>query len=277
MDIPRELFVTDTCYYHINQKPIEGIISCGFLTKKAEKKLHNFIYYGGFIVLSGKGRYISEDGYETELKPGYFVQRRPNVKHTTVVEGTEPWLEFYICMGPSIYRTLGDIGILNTIDPVFKINPSPMLINQCCKLLTSFKEAKEKDMKELFIKVQSFLILINSINEQLYILSEEDRCIEMLCDTLSHEFHRKVDIREEAKKYNMSYEKLRKLFKQRIGVSPHKYLMTKRINEAQSMLHDPNLTISEIADMLGFYDSYAFSNQFKKIVGVSPKNFREGI
>lgn len=277
MDIPRELFVTDTCYYHINQKPIKGIISCGFLTKNAEKKLHNFIYYGGFIVLSGKGRYISEDGHEIELKPGYFVQRRPNVKHTTVVEGSEPWLEFYICMGPSIYKTLGDIGILNIVDPVFKIKLSPMLINQCCKLLTSFKEAKEKDMKELFIKVQSFLILINSINEQLHILSEEDRCIEMLCDTLSHGFHRKIDIKEEAKKYSMSYEKLRKLFKQRIGVSPHKYLITKRINEAQSMLHDPNLTISEIADMLGFYDSYAFSNQFKKIVGVSPKNFREGI
>ncbi|WP_458787992.1 helix-turn-helix domain-containing protein [Vallitalea sediminicola] len=272
--MPKELFVTDTCYYHINQKPIEGIISCGFLTKNNEKRLHNFIYYGGFIVLSGKGKYIGEDGKVIELRPGYFVQRRPNVKHTTVVESTEPWLEFYICMGPSIYELLGEIGIINTVDPVFKIKPNHILVNQCTKLLTSFKEAKEKDVKKLFIKVQNLLMLINSLYEQLDILNEEDNCIDMLCDTLSHGFQRKIDLKEEAKKYNMSYEKLRKIFKQRIGVSPHKYLITKRINEAQSMLHNPNLTISEIADMLGFYDSYAFSNQFKKIVGVSPKKFR---
>ncbi len=41
------------------------------------------------------------------------------------------------------------------------------------------------------------------------------------------------------------------------------------------MLHDPSLTIAEIAVKLGFYDAYAFSNQFKKIVGVSPKVFRD--
>ncbi|GKX29241.1 hypothetical protein SH1V18_17210 [Vallitalea longa] len=277
MYIPEELFKTDTCYYHINQKSIEGIISCGFLTKKTERRLHNFIYYGGLIVLSGKGKYISEDGQIIELEPGYFVQRRPNIKHTTVVDGSEPWLEFYVCMGPSIYNILGQIGIINTVEPVFKIKPSPIILNQCIKLLTSFKEAKEKDIKELFIKVQSFLISINSFYEQLDLFSEEDSSINMLCDTLSHGFDKMIDIKEEAKKYNMSYEKLRKIFKKRIGVSPHKYLIIKRINEAQSMLHNPNLTISQIAEMLGFYDQYAFSNQFKKIVGMSPKKFRSEV
>lgn len=277
MYIKKELFKTDTCYYHINQKPIEGIISCGFLTKNAEKRLHNFLYYGGLIVLSGKGKYIGDDGQVIELEPGYFVQRRPNVKHTTIVDGTEPWLEFYVCMGPSIYNVLGQIGIINIDEPVFKTKLSPMILNQCTELLASFQEAKQKDMKELFIKVQSFLITINSMYEQLDILSEEDSCIDMLCDTLSHGFHKKIDMRYEAKKYNMSYEKLRKIFKKRIGVSPHKYLIIKRINEAQSMLHNPNLTISQIAEMLGFYDQYAFSNQFKRIVGMSPRKFRREV
>lgn len=259
----------------MNHESIEGMVSCGFLTKKKEKRLHHFIYYGGFLVLSGRGRYISQDGQEWELAPGDFVQRRPGVKHTTIVEGNEPWLEFYVCMGPLMYRTLGEMGMINTTDPILKTKVSPMMLHQCIQLLTRFKQATEKEVKHLLINIQSFLFHVNSLHQKLNITSHEDRCVELLCESLSHCFDKKIDLKKEAKNYNMSYEKLRKLFKDKIGVSPHQYFITKRINEAQSMLHDPSLSIAEIAAKLGFYDAYAFSNQFKKIVGISPKQFRD--
>ncbi len=176
--------------------------------KKGKKRLHHFIYYGGFLVLSGRGRYVSERGQVWELEPGDFVQRRPGVKHTTMVEGDEPWLEFFVCMGPLIYKTLGEIGMINTTDPVLKTKLSPMMLHQCIQLLASFKGTKEKEVKQLLIKVQSFLLLINSLHQKISISSDEDKCVELLCDTLSYRFDQKIDLKEEAKNYNMSYEKI---------------------------------------------------------------------
>lgn len=276
MNIPKRLFQNDVSYYHINNDSIEGIVSCGYLPKRDETKEHLFKYYGGLLVLSGRGKYIDEDGIVQQLYPGCFVQRRPNIKHTTIVEDGEPWLEFYVCIGPKLYNALGNIGIINTELSVLNIKLSPMVLYQCSQLLNDFKYAKEKEVNHLLVKVQSFLIFINELHQSINITSIEDRIIEMICDSLGNNFTDKLDLKAEAKKYGISYEKLRKLFKEKIGISPHQYRVTKKINEAQKLLHNPDISINEIADRLGYYDAFAFSNQFKKIIGIAPKAFREG-
>lgn len=71
----------------------------------------------------------------------------------------------------------------------------------------------------------------------------------------------------------MSYESLRKRFRQTFGCSLSQYCINVRINRSKTLLLDENLSIQEVAGALGYCDSYAFCNQFKKIVGVSPGKF----
>ena len=63
-------------------------------------------------------------------------------------------------------------------------------------------------------------------------------------------------------------------FKKWAGCSPTDYRNKIRINAAKSMLANSNLQISEIAFNTGFDDPYYFSRLFKKLVGVSPRAFR---
>ncbi len=44
---------------------------------------------------------------------------------------------------------------------------------------------------------------------------------------------------------------------------------------AQKMLADNDLSIKEIALELGYSDAYTFSKQFKKLMGLSPTEFKK--
>lgn len=63
-------------------------------------------------------------------------------------------------------------------------------------------------------------------------------------------------------------------FKQSTGLSPHRYLLERRINRAKEMMKDPRRTLTEIALDCGFSSSSQFSVVFKRITGVAPRNYR---
>ena len=72
--------------------------------------------------------------------------------------------------------------------------------------------------------------------------------------------------------YSKSYFK--KIFLRKFGVTPHRYIMNLRVDLAKTMIDSGVFTFKEIAEKCGFLNEYYFSAAFKKITGVSPKNYR---
>ncbi len=66
----------------------------------------------------------------------------------------------------------------------------------------------------------------------------------------------------------------RRLFKQYAGVSPIDYMINLRLNKAKIMLEDSILSVSEIADSLGFNNTSYFSRLYKGRMGISPRSQR---
>lgn len=91
---------------------------------------------------------------------------------------------------------------------------------------------------------------------------------------LATHYDQKVDLEKLARRLGMSYSRFRMLFKAHTGVAPHQYLLDVRLNLARHWLTDSNLTVSEIADRLGFSTVYYFSRLFKKRTGASPSTYR---
>lgn len=63
-------------------------------------------------------------------------------------------------------------------------------------------------------------------------------------------------------------------FKEELGVGFMKYLLDKQIEAAKRLLADPQYKVYQISEMVGFQDEKYFSRQFKKLVGVTPKEYR---
>lgn len=76
--------------------------------------------------------------------------------------------------------------------------------------------------------------------------------------------------------FDLSKDYIRRQFIKEKGISPLQFLNNTRINCAQKLLlsrNINNLKIYEIAERCGFNDQLYFSRVFKKIVGVSPKEY----
>jgi AraC family transcriptional regulator len=65
-----------------------------------------------------------------------------------------------------------------------------------------------------------------------------------------------------------------RLFKQSTGLSPHRYVLERRITRAKQLLHTPEMTVLEAGVRTGFGDQGNFTKVFRRFVGVTPTKFR---
>ncbi len=64
------------------------------------------------------------------------------------------------------------------------------------------------------------------------------------------------------------------VFKEVVGMRLQDYLSQARINKAKHLLSDINLTIKQVAYMVGFRDPDHFSRTFKKKTGMTPTDWK---
>ncbi|MEN9361713.1 MAG: hypothetical protein RL095_3248 [Verrucomicrobiota bacterium] len=88
--------------------------------------------------------------------------------------------------------------------------------------------------------------------------------------------HRSLpSISELAARMNLSMSQFDRKFKAFAGISPGSYILQVRINAACRELRHGSRSITEIADHLGFYDISHFNRHFVKIIGQSPRQYRQ--
>ena len=64
-------------------------------------------------------------------------------------------------------------------------------------------------------------------------------------------------------------------FKAATGLPPHQYVIARRVERARQLLQDgDDFSLAEVAAHAGFSDESQFSHHFKRIVGLTPGQFR---
>ena len=64
-------------------------------------------------------------------------------------------------------------------------------------------------------------------------------------------------------------------FKRATGLTPHQYVILRRVERAKQLLPaGTGLSLAEVAARAGFSDQSQFSHHFKRVVGVTPGQFR---
>lgn len=84
-----------------------------------------------------------------------------------------------------------------------------------------------------------------------------------------------LNLRDVADRIYISLGYLSSLFNNQMDISFSDYLNNRRINEAKKLLLLSNHKIQEIAKLTGYTNATYFSLIFKKIVGISPREYRE--
>jgi AraC family transcriptional regulator len=93
-------------------------------------------------------------------------------------------------------------------------------------------------------------------------------------DYIRDRLHQNIKLNDLAAIAHISPYHFLRLFKQSLGTTPHQYILQQRLARSKLLLQNHELTISDIATLVGFEDRSYFDRYFKQVVGITPNQFR---
>jgi AraC-like DNA-binding protein len=93
-------------------------------------------------------------------------------------------------------------------------------------------------------------------------------------ERLAREFHKPPDVEDLARALGTNPNKLRASFKSAFGVTMADYCLERRMREAQQLLLQGRLSISQISERVGYEYPSGFAAAFAAYVGMSPREYR---
>mgnify|MGYP001214515674 CR=1 FL=1 len=108
---------------------------------------------------------------------------------------------------------------------------------------------------------------------------EEDtgarRTVRLIRELIRKRYAEDLTLPDIAKEVYLSPNYMAAMFKKETGETVNDYMTRVRIERAKRLLLDPALSVTDVADAVGYRDSNYFSKLFKKMTGYSPKEYRE--
>ena len=105
--------------------------------------------------------------------------------------------------------------------------------------------------------------------------SNEDEYVDFSMNYIKTHLHTQLRVKEIADIIGVSPTYLFCSFKNRFGISPKQYISNLKLHTAEKYLTESELSITEIANSIGFQDVLTFSRFFSTKAGVSPTGYRK--
>ncbi len=104
-----------------------------------------------------------------------------------------------------------------------------------------------------------------------------DGYVEGALRLISERFIGGITIEDAAEVLGVSAGHLSRLFRQETGYTFGDYLMNVRVKRAMELLRDPVIRVYEVSDLVGYADSRYFSQVFRRVTGMNPREYRDSI
>ena len=96
----------------------------------------------------------------------------------------------------------------------------------------------------------------------------------LLAEKIRSTYRSGCPVREIAASLGYSTEYFIRLFKKKLGVSPHRYAVRLRMSDAARMLA-ADASLDQIAAATGYADGHSLAGAFRRYYGISPREYRE--
>jgi YesN/AraC family two-component response regulator len=104
-----------------------------------------------------------------------------------------------------------------------------------------------------------------------------ERMIDSVISDIRNHYTEDIQLTTLASKYSVSIAKLSTEIKKKVGMTFSDYLTQLRIQRAKELLSDESMSVSEIAEIVGYNDYFYFIKVFKKVQGISPSKYRKSL
>ncbi|NOW06228.1 response regulator transcription factor [Clostridium beijerinckii] len=126
---------------------------------------------------------------------------------------------------------------------------------------------------DVFKIKDEYMKIMNSVNEKKKCSSMVLLAIKYIEDNY---YSNELSINYISNKLEVTSSYLSKLLKKETGLSFIDYLTKIRIKKAMYIMEDPAVKIYDVAELVGYSNQHYFCRAFKKVVGVSPTEYKRG-
>lgn len=233
----------------------------------------SFSFFSVSLLVRGSGTYEnSMTGQHYPLNAGTVFLRQPGIEHQIRIENESGWLEYWIHLGNFAWPFFQTYLSLRSDNLIGSYDPPPEWFTRFETLMDKLEASPEDALLE---RAMELCLFAADCVRQTRSGGKKEDMIHRGCEYLSSNFSRNNDLHAFCKKNGWGYEQFRKLFVERIGVSPNRYRIQRRTATAKFLLAQTQRSIESIARELGYCSSFDFSAKFKSYTGYTPSEFRK--
>lgn len=245
---------------------------CGkqvFKTKNYQHERPNGrLDYQIIYIYEGSGHFFLNDQWTT-LSAGNIILYRPEEpQHYAYYADDKPEIYWIHFTGTDCEHLLKKYAIQNCY--IGENNSLKLLFQDIITELQLKKTVFDDIVINDFLKI---LAIICRSHQQLLTPSENNFSIDRLIIQLNQRYMDDWTVTSMADYCKLSESYFAHTFKNRMQISPMRFLNELRIEKAKELLSSNNMSIATAASLVGFEDPLYFSRVFKKMTGIAPQNF----
>ena len=228
-----------------------------------------------FYIVGGKGQFLIED----QLYPvntNHLVIINPNVTHTEVSLNAQP-LEYIVLGIEGVELSMtensnGQFCILDHFESMDITSSLRNILREMEQKQPGYEDICQAFMEILIIRLMRSTGLSVPAEPQNSVGNHQCAAVRRYID---HHFKESLTLDQLADEAHMNKYYLSHAFKQEYGISPINYMISRRLEESKYLLAETDLSMSQIAQLLGFSSLSYFSQVFRKTQGLSPMEYRQ--
>lgn len=227
-------------------------------------------HYLFHYVTQGKGTLSTPEG-EVRVESGGLFLIRPGELTAYTADPEDPWVYYWVGFnGTEAHRLVNLTGFAHGERLLYPENGDA--IREQLTRITNARGSTPAHEARMLGYLYLFLGGLMSLSG-----GEKPTTSKQYVDKavrfIGRNYSRDITICDVADFVGISESHLYRVFSREFSMAPAQFLMRYRIGEAAAMLRNTGLAIGEIAASVGFRDPLYFSRVFKRIKGVSPREY----
>lgn len=235
---------------------------------------------GDCVFIDCRKAYSHSTGYNSEGK-STSVNETAFEKDTTASQSTNlptslwslQWCHFYAPFLPAIYEKYKERGG----SPVFHSDdssPFTAILTDLYTLASSSDYIRDMRINESLSALLT-LLMEQSWHPESKTVSRKRLELVEIKNYLDEHYTEKIVLDDLSEKCYINKYYLTKIFKETYGSTINGYIIAKRITRVKQLLRFTDMTVDEIGAAVGMGDANYFSRTFRKVEGISPREYRK--
>lgn len=227
--------------------------------------------------LEGTGRVeYGHDNKRRIIRPGDLLVLPRGTPHHYWTDQRDPWSIYWIHFDGALSQAFIEQLALDPGSPLLPLGIHSRLVSDFEALLDA-RQARHHLASYLHSanqlrQLMTHIALLRPLARQ---QQEESLDLERIHSLMQARLHEQIDVETLAAAVSLSKYHFIKKYKALTGTTPINHFIQLKIERACHLLDVTNKGIKEIAWAVGYEDAYYFSRIFRKMMGMSPRQYRE--